>query len=157
MKFDLFESRDIEHPMTSATGQMFFKHTDHRSGSMYIGDIRTNVPEANTLLLMGMLMAFNEKVRKRSLLPYLMINDLSGETDSYVVACQVRKWIPDFKFTMSNGVAIEPGGDIFKLSVPKLKVNAKRYAEYLILHIGYYNHLKYDIKEYGKRYEIRDR
>lgn len=135
---------------------MLFRHTDHRTGSMYIGEIKTSVPKANTLLLMGMLTAFNEIVRKRSILPQLMINDLSGTTDSYVVACQVRKWIPDFKFTMSNGVAIEPGGDIFKLSVPKLKVNAERYAEYLILHIGYYNHLKYNIKEYGKRYEIRD-
>ena len=156
MEFSLFERRGIVHPQTSATGLMFFRHTDHRTGAMYIGEISTSVPKANTLLLMGMLMAFNEIVRKRSILPQLMTNDLSGTTDSYVVACQVRKWIPDFKFTMSNGVAIEPGGDIFKLSVPKLKVNAERYAEYLILHIGYYNHLKYNIKEYGKRYEIRD-
>lgn len=156
MEFSLFEQRDIDHPQTSATGLLLFRHTDHRSGSMYIGEIKTSVPKANTLLLMGMLMAFNEIVRKRSILPQLMVNDLSGETDSYVVACQVRKWIPDFKFTMSNGVAIEPGGDIFKLSVPKLKVNAERYAEYLILHIGYYNHLKYNIKEYSKRYEIRN-
>lgn len=156
MEFSLFEKRDIEHPMTSGTDHLSFTHTDHRSGSMFIGEIQSNVPKANTLLLMGMLMAFNEKVRRRSLLPYLMVNDLSGATDSYVVACQVRKWIPDFKFTMTNGVAIEPGGDIFKLGVPKLKVHPQRYAEYLILHIGYYNHLKYNIKEYGKRYEIRD-
>lgn len=156
MEFSLFEKRDIEHPQTSATGGLYFKHTDHRTGSMYIGEISSSMSRANTLLLMGMLMAFNEIVRKRSILPQLMVNDLSGTTDSYVVACQVRKWIPDFKFTMSNGVAIEPGGDIFKLSVPKMKVNAERYAEYLILHIGYYNHLKYSIKEYSKRYEIRN-
>lgn len=158
MIFDLFEfSTPGETELTSSTDGVYYKHTPTRSDVWSISKIKASITKPNTLLLMGMLMGFDEITRGRNALRRLAIKSLDGTVDSREVALTVQRYIPDFKFSMTSGVTIEPGARAFSLQVPNRKVHPERFAEYLMLNIGYYNHVKFGIKTYGKRYEIRDR
>ena len=157
MNFELFDFGQVDAgDLASSTGGVFYKHTPTRQDTWTISRIKSVLTKPNTLMLMGMLMGFDEVTRGRNALRRLAIKDLAGDVDSREVALYVQRCIPDFKFSMVSGVTIEPGHRPFTLQVPNRKVHFARFAEYLMLHIGYYNNVKFDIKRYSKSYELCD-